>query len=84
MTSQTSFQDERDNVTPLENLRCRLSSNLSKVWNFGATFGSSQKVDQSEDDRTYWERSGLKVKAKILGFEILERENKLTVSFNNQ
>jgi hypothetical protein len=67
-------------VTPLENLKWRLSSNLSKVWNFGTTFGSSQKVDQAEDDRTYWEGSGLKVKAKILGFEILEREKKLTVN----
>ena len=72
-------------MSSFEALRSRLNANLLKVWKFGANFGSSHKIDSLEDEgadeRAGWDGSGSRVKAKILGFEILERDKKLTVNF---
>jgi hypothetical protein len=41
--------------------------------------GSSHKVDADQDSENWRETSGMKVRARIVGFEILERQKRLTV-----
>ena len=61
----------------LDSLCCK----LNKVWNFGLHLGSNQKVDDHLDDDDdagiSWRNSS--VRARIVGFETLEKEKKLTV-----
>lgn len=59
----------------MENLRWK----LAKVWSFGANFGSTPRFESHLEDDDDFKWKNFSVVAKIVGFEILEKEKKLTV-----